>query len=68
VIPGDVAESRRLFESPLRITRAQDLLVKYKTLLGMPANKQTSGYWFKKWFDEANTKPLLKKLGEELAG
>ena len=42
--------------------------MKYKTLLGMPANKQTSGYWFKKWFDEANTKPLLKKLGEELAG
>ncbi len=62
ILLGDITKSRRVFERPLRITKAQDLLGEYKALLGMPANKRTIGYWFKKWFEERHTRSLLKKV------
>jgi hypothetical protein len=46
----------------LRISKAQDLLGEYKALLGEPANKTTTGYWFKKWFEEGPTRSLLKRI------
>jgi len=55
-------KSRTLFRQPYRFSKGQDPFPKMKVLLGLPLEKQATGYWFKKWFSQDKTDNLLQKI------
>jgi hypothetical protein len=61
-------KSRSLFQKPYRISKGQDPFHETKVLLGLPLEKQATGYWFKKWFPQDKTNNLLQKISGEKAG
>ncbi len=60
LILGDKHSSGLLFSNPLRISLRQDPFDAIKTTLSLVLGKPTTGYWFKRWFQDKSTSSLLR--------
>lgn len=58
-------KSELLFQNPVKISNEQDPLPWIKELLGLPEQPLT-GYWFKKWFGDQETRRFLLSVLESL--
>jgi len=67
IVLGDGSKSLLLFESAFRISVGENAYDDIKIALGLPIEKPTRGYWFKKWFSDRATKNLLGRIFENKA-
>ncbi len=59
VLLGEKAASKILFQKPIKISEAQDPLPGVKRALNFDLNRKYVGYWWKKWFDDRDTRAML---------
>ena len=59
VLLGDIEKSKLLFRTPLVISKRQDPLPNVKTALGLEPARRYTGYWWKQWFGDSETKAMM---------
>ncbi len=62
ILLGDKSSSKLLFQSPFRLSEKQTPTSENVQALRLGRDKELTGYWWKKWFDEKSTFRLLELI------